>query len=389
MNATRSRYVSVPFFWDAVVDRSSPHPAKFLARLLDDVRRYGMPATRRPARLWTAAAAGPSVAPLLSVVARSYPSRTRRPDLDRLLAAVIDMWSGLAEKAQRLPREPVDLSVLALRRSAATTVFLFGREPDPLLVAKLPLSADDRPDREVTALQEAAPTGVAPAYLGRIDGAYLQEGLRGRPYRLERIDELNTAHVTWEGHHAQIAEALLHLARTTAKNERCCETTDDVLDSALTSDLIGEETRRDLRRATEAVGGASRSVLRHGDVSAQNSLFDDGRLAGIVDWESACSNGLPGYDVLNLALSHLEHGIALRRWVPNDVVATFETSWKRSPLWKTARSISQEICSAAGFDVDPRNVEIFFFGRRFGNRLGSGDKAAWMAARMLEAVCAR
>lgn len=383
----KKRYTHIPFVWNAVLDRSTPWPAQFFARLLDDARRYGMPATRRPAPLWRALAVTPSVTPVLAALMRSSPKREGRDDLDFLQESVIDAWPALTQRAVRLPQEPPDISMLALRRSASTTVFMFGDSATPLLVVKVPSGEDDRAAHEADALTAAQPTGIAPHFLGRVGDGYVQEGIAGRPYRLRSIDTSNASSIPWETHHVTVAEALKGLGATTAGAEKPFEMTDGLLDAAAGSTLIGERTRTSIRIAIEEIEAGPRSVLQHRDVNAQNSLFDGNVLSGIVDWEFARTNGMPGFDTLNVALSDMEHGIALKRWSPPLVAEIFAAAWPRSPLWEAARASSREACLAAGLAVDPRHVETFFFAYRFARRFRAGETSAWIAARMLETVC--
>lgn len=387
MTATKKRYTTLPFVWNAVLDPSAPWPAKFLARLLDDARRYGMPATRRPAPLWRALAATPSVTPVLAAMLRGAPKRVSRTDLDLLHESVVDAWPALAQRATRLPQAPPDMSILALRRSASTSVFMFDDSATPLLVVKVPSGDDDRVAHEADALTSAQPTGIAPHYLGRVSDGFVQEGLPGRPYRLRPIDSSTAVSVPWETHHVTIASALKDLATATATAEKPFEVTDGLVEAAAGSDLIGERARAAIRNAIEEIEAAPRSVLQHRDVNAQNSLFDENVLSGIVDWEFARTNGMPGFDTLNVALSDMEHGIALKRWSPPLVAEIFAEAWSRSPLWEAARASSRDACAAAGLEIDPQHVETFFFTYRFARRFRAGEASAWIAARMLETVC--
>ena len=387
VKVTKKRYTTLPFVWNAMLDPSTPWPARFLARLLDDARRYGMPATRRPAPLWRALAATPSVTPVLAAAMRNAPKRVSHDDLDSLHASVVDAWTALAQRASRLPQEPPTMSILALRRSASTTVFMFADSATPLLVVKVPSGDDDRVAQEADALTSAQPTGIAPHYLGRVGKGYAQEGLPGRPYRLRPIDASNATSIPWEPHHITVAGALKDLATATATTEKPFEMTDGLVDAAAGSALIGERTRTSLRNAIAEIEAAPRSVLQHRDVNAQNSLFDGNVLSGIVDWEFARRNGMPGFDTLNVALSDMEHGIALKRWSPPLVAKIFAAAWSRSPLWEAARASSRDACVAAGLKADPKHVETFFFTYRFARRFHAGEASAWIAARMLETVC--
>jgi aminoglycoside phosphotransferase (APT) family kinase protein len=133
-------------------------------------------------------------------------------------------------------------------------------------------------------------------------------------------------------------------------------------------------------------------VLRHGDTSAQNCLFEEERLSGLVDWEIARPQGAPGFDILNAAVALLDHGVGLVNWSEDRAVTCFETAWKNSPFFDRARAAARESVEAAGATArDYERLEIAFFARRLASRLADPDYYATgpaSAARMLEIACA-
>ena len=50
------------------------------------------------------------------------------------------------------------------------------------------------------------------------------------------------------------------------------------------------------------------AVVMHGDFWSGNLLFDDGRLTGVIDWDSWSEHGVPGLDVLHLWAEELRSG---------------------------------------------------------------------------------
>lgn len=367
------------------MDSSAPEPALFLARLLDDARRYGMPATRKPAPLWTALAALPPSAPVSAPLFRRWPRRVERADVDRLRTSLLDAWPDLSARDPSLP-SPSALSALVLERSSSTTVFFFDRTDEPVLVAKW-TRGDDLPlATEAAALEEAEAAGIAPIFLGRVEGAFVQSGAKGRPYRLEAVTAADATSLAWREPHERVAEGLVALARTTSKEGVCSEATDGVVEAALASGDLPDRMRDVSMHALEEVASAARSILKHGDVNAQNALLDESGSVVLVDWAGARSKGLPGADVLNLALSDMEHSLALRSRGSRDVLGAFIASWRNSTLWREARARCRNICEEAELAIDPRNVEILFFARRFAHRHAAGADTH-VAFGMLGAVC--
>ncbi len=316
-----------------------------------------------------------------AAVIRRFPRRPN-PVLDRLLAEIAESWPSLAARAERLPPEPPPLSALALTRAAGLTVFVLGAGEAPLLVAKLPGNAT-LIEAERAALERAEPVALAPRFLGRVGAAYVQEGLPGQP-----LEVVPPGQLQWNGRMVALTEALARLGEATARPEA----PDELAPVELALEHVDGATHRVLAAAWRDVSGLERSVLRHGDTSAQNCLFLDGRLAGLVDWERAQQRGAPGFDVWNAAVAFLEHGVGLARWSQENVAHTFRDAWLGA--WGgEARVAAAASATAAG--VPERlveSLEVVFFARRLGRRLARPDVYATTpatAAAMLSLICAR
>jgi hypothetical protein len=384
------RYVAVRYPWRAVIDRRSPYPARFYAALIDQAMRYRMPARKRFGR--AAAAVGRQGVPSRRLVAASLGAlpRHQHPDIDRLLEDVAGAWPELARRSRRPLPSPSSLSALAVRRSAALTVFVFGHEPDPLLVLKLPSPGDDRVDREAAALLEAEPAGVSPRSLGRVGDARVQEALDGAPLRLEPVAPEGASRLRWGSCLAALATSARPVARVTAKPVASCELGAPLATAVEYPGLDGR-TMRTLRAAARDLKGLSVSVLRHGDASAQNCLFRGQRLTGLVDWEAASSTGAPGFDVLNSAMAYIDHGVGLVRWSDELVLESFETAWRESTFFRGARAAADDAARAGG--VPERYLEplaVGFFANRLGRRAVAPEAhliGPHVAAATLEIVC--
>ncbi len=353
----------------AMIGLGSPRPSRLYAELTAQALRHGLPARRGGLLAATARLGLPRA--LVAAVSRRFPRR-RRPELDDLLDEIAAAWPGLAERSSRLPGEPPSLSALALHRAAGLTVFVLGGEECPLLVAKL---AGNRKllESERAALQRAEPVHIAPRYLGEVGGAYVQEGLRGKALAIPPIDAL-----LWN---ARLSQLALSLARLAAVSVRA-EPPDGRLEGS---------ARRAVEAAWRDVQRLEVSVLQHGDTSAQNCLFEDERITGLVDWERARQRGVPGFDLWNAALALLEHSVGLRRWSQERVLVAFRDHWLGA--WgASARAAAADSATAAGVPESMLGpLEVVFFARRLGRRLARPDSYATTpatAARMLELACA-
>jgi Phosphotransferase enzyme family len=377
----------VPYPWRAFVDRGSPQPAAFYVALIGRGIRSGRRARHRLGPLWRLAARAPLPESALARSLARAPGRAN-PELDELIAAVAGAWPRLAARARDLPSAAPRLGALVLERSAGLMIFLFGDRPSPLVVAKL---GGGRVRREAAALCEADPVGIAPRYLGEVGGLRVQEGLEGEPLTVSPVPAEQAASLRWSREHAELATGLARLAGATAKPAFPDELRGPV-ERALAHERLGEPTRRRLAAAWRELGGMRSAVLRKRDAAAENCLFRDGRLAGLVDWERADPRGVPSFDLLDATIAYMEFCVALSRWSEQRAVTALAASWDGSDLWRGARTAARECALAGGVPerlLEP--LEVAFFGFRLGRRLlGTGvvyPTGPAAAAAQLELVC--
>ena len=385
------RYVQVGYPWAATFEPGATGPVAYLGSLIRQTLRYGMPARRYgPVGAWTITHALPKGVIETALRARR---RRERPEIDGLLDEVKSGWSGLAERSARLPdRPPEGMTALVLQRRSAETVFVFGEGPAPLIVCKTPHDGAETAELEERALTEALPAAVAPRPLGRLGSAFVQEALPGAPLEVDRITPDNAAKLPWRSEHGLLAQGLLRLAETTVRTGPPQELRRGLTDALDDADL--PRTTLDLARAALSdLELFQIAVLRHGDTSAQNCLFDNGSFTGLVDWEIARSRGAPAFDILNAAVALIDHGVGLVRWSEERAVRCFEEAWRNSDFFEGARSAARAATLVTGAtDADYERLEVAFFARRLASRVASpssyatGPKAA---ARMLELACAR
>ena len=388
---TNRRYVQIRYPWAASYEAGRSAPRAYLASLIQQTLRYGMPARRYGrAGSWVIRHAASGGA--LKTALRPW-RRTDRPDVDSILEQVAGSWERFAEGCPRLPRErPARLSALALKRRAADTVFVFGDGQQPLLVCKAPRGEEDSLELEATALSEAKSAKVAPLPLGKLGAIFVQEALPGAPLEVEPISPASARTLPWRPEHEELAEGLIRLARATARPGPPQELRSELL-SALQAASLNEEVRRRARVALEDLENFDLAVLRHGDTSPQNCLFDRGRFTGLVDWEIARPRGAPGFDILNAAVAYVDQGVGLVRWSEERAVESFRAAWQFSPFFRHAREAARSATRAAGgSDDDHERLEIAFFARRLASRAASPSSYATgpcSAALMLEIACAR
>lgn len=387
-----AHFVSVATPWGAAVDTRSPWPARYYAALIAQAIRYGMPSTRRLGRLWSFAGRRGIPEREMAAVLRRLPRRPR-PDVEGLLANAASAWPSLAEQAARLPSaRPTLLTALAIERSAGLTTFVFGDEPPPLLVLKVPHGSDAALRLDATALREAAPADVAPRALGTVGGAYAQEALPGTPLRVEPLTVAGVSELCWPRSLESLGAGLTRLSTTTVKSRSPVDVAPFIEVVKADRDL-SPRARRTIGAAGRDVRGLSTSVLRHRDTSAQNCLFRGDRLIGIVDWEMSTPAGSPGFDTLNAALAWVEHGLGLERWSEQRAVAALASGWAASRFWTAARGAARAAASAGGVPERHQGaLETLFFAARTGARATRPERR-WVtgveASRaMLEVVCA-
>lgn len=384
-------YAHVSYPWSAAVQRRAGPPARFYTAVIRQALRYGLPANRTPGPLWALLGRAGIPERTLARAIRALPAQPR-PDLDEYARAVRLGWTDLAERSATLAASPpAQLSVLALQRAAALTIFFFGDGPRPLVVAKVPAPGDGRVDLEVDALRQVEAAGAAPRFLGRLGDARLQEGLAGEPLRGEPLTPKKAGKLEWRPVLDDVAGGIARLGEVSAE----AVAPEDItrrMDMSIAYDGLDAGTRRTLAAAWTDVRRSRASVLRHRDTSPQNCLVSEERLTGVVDWELAVPRGGPGFDVWNLALSYMEYGLGLTRWSQDLVIETFARSWPDSPFWRGARAAARRAAVAGGAaEGDLDALEVCFFGSRIGDRL---LRPGWHAtppatvARALRLVCA-
>ena len=386
---TARRYVQVSYPWSAAFEAGRPAPLRYLADLIRQTLRYGMPAKRYGAAgAWMIRHGVPRA--LLTTALRAR-GRGPRPEIDSLIAAVSEAWGDLASRGRWLPAGPPELSALALKRRSALTVFLFGEGSAPLVVCKIPRAEPDSLELEARALGEAEPARVGPRFLGKVGDAFVQEALPGAPLNVAPVTPEEAAKLGWNVQHQELAAGFIRLAEVTRRPGPPQELRPEVKTALGQADL--EESLR--ARVSTALGELERfdfAVLRHGDTSAQNCLFEKERLSGLVDWEIARPQGAPGFDILNAAVALLDHGVGLVNWSEDRAVTCFETAWKNSAFFDRARAAARESVEAAGATAgDYERLEVAFFARRLASRLADPEYYATgpaSAARMLEIACA-
>jgi hypothetical protein len=387
---TTRRYVQVSYPWAAAFEAGHSASLRYLATLIKQTLRYGMPARRYGAAgAWAVRHAVPRH--LLTAALQARRRRVLRPDVDALISDVTEGWAPLAERARRLPADPPALSALVLRRRSANAIFLFGDGPEPLVVCKVPRDGVATLELEATALRDAEPSGIGPHYLGKVEAAYVQEALPGAPLSVEPVTPDGAAHLEWTPQHRALGRGFVRLAETTRRPGSPQELKPEVKTALEKADL--QKSHRDVvRGALEDLETFELSVLRHGDTSAQNCLFEEERLSGLVDWEIARLQGAPGFDVLNAAVALLDHGVGLVRWSEERAVRCFEAAWTRSPFFEGARAAARESVEAAGATASEyERLEVAFFARRLASRLADPTNYATgptSAARILEIACA-
>lgn len=381
------RYVERRWPWHATIDLTSAQPARYLADLIAQALRTSLP-SRRPLGRLRAFVARRGVPRRTTAAVLRCSRRVPQQRLDRLLAALTDSWPQLVDAVPDLPPRPPSLSALALRRSAAQTVFVFGEQPAPLLVAKLPLADDAQCRAEIAVLHQLAGTGLAPRPMGVVGGAWVQEALDAAPLRLHPLRARDAAVFDWRPSHVAVAAALGRLAKATGARGQAAEIA--ALCGRLSDIPLAPHVRRRVDTALGQLARLDRTVLRHGDTSPQNCLVRDGRLVGLVDWELA-QVGAPGFDCYNAALAIFEQSLGMVQWSDPTVLSAFRAAWTRSPFFGAARAAAADTIRAAEVPEELLGaLEIGFFVRRATRRLDRPTAYAvgpQLAIDMLAVVC--
>lgn len=363
-------YAYVPYPWKALVGTVTPGPARFFSSLLHFAFTYSAPLGNGAAGIRRALGRRPPSASVLRAALRLAPRR-ERADLDALALDLFAAWPRLLDGAVgSAGADPKVIDLLALERRSALTVFVFTGDDRPVLVAKIPRGDANGPIREAEALAAAKGMAGAPRYLGRCRDAYVQEAVRGQPPPVRPLQPSRASEVRWETKHDELAEGLRALKVATVVPRAPQEAYPDrVREGALHAGLSAQ-TRQVVTDAADEVEALQVSVLKHGDLSPQNCLFDEGRLAGIVDWESAIPHGTPGYDLLNAGMAELEHRLALFVSSPSEYRDAIVRAWSDSGFCESLRASVADQLTAIDLDVDlAPAIEISFFARRLGHRL--------------------
>lgn len=386
---TARRYVQITYPWHATIDMSSPEPALFLGQLFQQTLRFGNPGFRRFGALRSAIARA-DLPPAWFVSWLVRKGSATDSELGALEIDVREAWPSLRQSSRALPELPRRLSLLELRRAAARTVFVFGDQARPLVVLKIPGDAE-RVDREAAALRAVAAAAIAPRFLGQISEARVQEGLSGRPLRVEGVAANAAAGAGPSEAHVSLAAALERLASTTATPGQPEELNREGIEQALDRSSLTTRTRDLARAAARSIDRVEIAVVKHGDTSAQNCLFEDDRLVGLVDWETARLRGAPGFDAWNASLALFEHGLGLRKSTEESIRTAFRSAWGHSPYFHFWRAAARDNARAGGVAEDLLDpLEICFFARRLEHRLERPTgfaTGAETAAHMLETVC--
>lgn len=389
----RGPYAEVPYPWRATITRGTPGaPARHYAAIVAQAVRYGLPAQRRPAAVWTRLARHGLPEGAFAQVVGRLPGRAR-PDLDDLLAEVRGAWGGLAShpRAGLPPGPPATLSALSLERRAARTVFVFGDGSAPLLVLKVATTGEAALAAEAAALRTAEPARIAPADLGRVGAAYAQSFVPGAPLQVRPLTPAGARTLTAP---AGLLDALAGLERLGALTVADRPPTDvsGLLERAAVHPDLSDRGRRALLAARPRIAAVDRSVLGHRDTSPQNVHCAGDRLTGFVDWEMAEPRWLPGLDLWLAATSYEEHCVGLLRWSQEAVLGAFNAAWRHSPYFESTRIAARSAVAAVGLDAaDADALEIAFFAVRLAHRAQWPDAwatTAQTAARMLDTVAA-
>lgn len=381
-------YVRISRPWNAVASANSGVPLRFYRRLVGQSLRYGMPARRFGAPAAFGLRKGAT--PLVTRLATSRVHRCTRPDLDDLLDRLMSEWTRLRDRLPTLP-EKVDIPVLlALERSASTTIFVFGGSNDPLIVCKIAERKERVPADEAAVLESILDLGLAPRYLGRIGSAYVQEGVHADPLLVHPLTAETAARLQLTSSHRSLALGLVRLASVCRQEQPRGDL--DPVHTALTHDHLSKRTRASVRAALTEVSRQNVSTLRHGDTSPQNCMFEGDTLRALVDWELAKWNGMPGFDLYNAAVAYIEQGVGLVRWSEERAVEALWRAIEGAPFFAGIRTSVGDCLEAAGIPsrlLDP--VEIVFFAHRLGRRMSKPPSSyatgPYASARILERVC--
>lgn len=295
-----------------------------------DPRAAGMGARLQQLRSHAALAAPAAVAVRAAPGRIAVLSEASAPPtlLDGLLALVRSSWRDLG-----LPgRPPARLGTLVVGHRRPTTgmmtVLLFRPgDADPALVAKLPRYGCSAAalQREADALERVwqVLTGPVRQALPRplgihdIDGTQvlLQTGVSGR----HLVAETASARLSPGLLARQLDQVLSWSLAMQAASCRTVSVDDAIIDATLeplavaalaavdNDPRVGSLLDKALSQARRLAGSSLPMVVSHGDYWAGNVLVDRQRVRGVVDWERACVDDLPIWDLVKAVGSAAYH----------------------------------------------------------------------------------
>lgn len=205
-------------------------------------------------------------------------------------ATAVELLARLpSELARTLPAQPQPLS----RSHPAKTRFSYSVGPGLMLhLHGSPSSRLERAVREREAIRRGASVGGIPKLVASADGPdatwLLEERLPGRHPDTSAADAWFDAAADWTVGLAGPPGRRLSEIESWNEQRRA------LVDSA------APRTRERVERALEAVSQLG-AVHMHGDLQPRNLLLENGAV-GAVDWEGAWLEGLPGLDLVFLAL---------------------------------------------------------------------------------------
>lgn len=365
--------VAVKRWTETAVYPRSAEAARFAARMVESHLAARFPGRR----------VGATVAGAVFAAGRTAVPGRWRPEDQAVFDGVAARWPHLLAGARRR-------SALVVERSAARTMFVFGDAGHPVVVAKTPRGGAARIEAEEAALTRAREAAMAPAPLGWVAGAFVQEGLPGHPPEVPGVPAPDVPRLPVPHALADLGDALVRLAATSAASAPPDERA--ALDIVLDDVSLAQAVRTPARAAVETVrAGVRRSVLRHGDLSPQNWLLDRGRFTGVVDWETAVPAGVPGFDALHAAVTWFESAVERGGGDEEAVAAGFDMAWSSAPLFEGARQAAATAADAADVRGGAGTAEalvVAFFVRRLARRVQRDAPArdVRVARRMLDAV---
>ena len=351
----------------------------------------GCPPAARPGALWALAARTGLPEGPVAAAARGLPGRHASRSR-RLVDEVERRWDELSEGALALPSAPPRITVLAMMRSAALTIFLFGDGPRPLLVLKVPKEGNraGRARARVTAPGPRQRRGAAAAGAG---GGGPRPGGHWRACRFAWRRSRRQGRPAWPGRPRWNRSPRAWRAwgpRPHARGRRRSWPRWWRARSPIRR--LGERARRTL-------AAAWRDIRTVPDVRAapQRHLAAElpaRRRAAERDRGLGAGRAARGARLRRLEPRARLHGVRRRAHplVPGAGVRGLSRSWPDSGFWQEARQAARNAALAGGArEQDLDALEICFFGSRIGNRLerpGWHPTSAATVARALEEVCA-